>query len=133
MTGLQNPSAYHIGTQAILPATPEQLKACSITKQDLDILLEGSGAGLHRSHRDLTLGVFTSAFTGAIGLITALPDEITKTSKTTLTFLLLLSATTIASGFIAIIKHYQAQREEGRASFQNCKKRLERMLDGPPV
>ncbi|NPC76052.1 hypothetical protein HPP05_40625 [Corallococcus exiguus] len=133
MTTSFGPGTYNIGSQAILPATPEAVRACSITRQDLDILLEGSGAGTHRAHRDLMLGVFVSALFGAIGIVAAIPDDVTKASKISMVVLVVLIAATIASGFIVATKHFQAKREEGRASFQKCKTRLERMLDGSPV
>jgi|SRR5215217_331022 len=121
-----------VGLEAILPSAPEAIKACPITRQDLDILIEGSGAGHHKTRRDFMVGIFVSALTGVIGLITTVPDDIAKTPKATFIFLLLLGSAAMATLVLSVQHHYQAQTEEGRISFRNCKDRLERLLDSSP-
>jgi hypothetical protein len=117
-----------VGSQTLLPAEPEVMRACPITRQDLDILLEGSGAGHNRAVRDLMIGIFVSSFTGLIGLVSALPDDMSKVTKANMTFLVLLSSATLGSAFIGVLSWIKAVKEEGRASFKRCKERIERTL-----
>ncbi|NVJ05239.1 hypothetical protein HUW63_08315 [Myxococcus sp. AM001] len=118
----------NVGLQAILPDEPEAIRACSITRQDLDILLEGSGVGYHRTQRDLMAGIFISAFTGTVGLFTSIPDTISNIPKLTAFFIILLGTTSMATIILFVQHHFQSKREAGRASFEKCKNRIERML-----
>lgn len=120
---------YQLGPSLMI-SPPELESGCVISRQDYEILLEGSGASDEKAARDQATAIAFSAFTGLLGVMTGVTDW-EHPGVSALVFSIILATATLSTAVLAVYFHRSMKGISGRKSYVDCKERIEKRLTAP--
>ncbi len=104
---------------------------CIISRQDLELLLRGAESERETGYRNLFSGIAASCGLGILSTVTSNFDRLVSAGTDPLesVFLILLSAVTLASGFLAAFFHHRLRSVSPRTAHQDLQRQIRERLE----
>ncbi len=105
---------------------------CIITRQDLELLLRGAESEREAGYRNLCTGIAASCGFGIASTVSSNFQQwaVTGIDPLESVFLILLSAVTLASGFLAAFFHQRLRGASSRSAHQDLHRQIRERLAG---